>query len=173
MLLSPSLASQTLTLHSVLVLSGKTRGGRVWPTAYTCLDPARQDVWPIRFVENMITSRSMFILRIAGKRRRFLEVDLPFGHFLVSKSSVACSGCFFVLPWLPFSSEILNYITQLNVTCREIMDPNGHRQWARPSPRVFILKELNAAECEGLAYETNFLQQVMLAERLHAHGSLG
>ena len=85
-----SLASQTLTLHSVLVLSGKTRGGRVWPTAYTCLDPARQDiVWPIRFVENMITSRSMFIMRIiiiiAGERRGFLEVDLPFGHFLLSK----------------------------------------------------------------------------------------
>ena len=81
-----SLASQTLTLHSVLVLSGKTRGGRVWPTAYTRLDPARQDVvWPIRFVENMITSRSMFILRIAGERRCFLEVDLPFGHFLLSK----------------------------------------------------------------------------------------
>ena len=81
-----SLASQTLTLHSVLVLSGKTRGGRVWPTAYTRLDPARQDVvWPIRFVENMITSRSMFTLRIAGERRDFLEVDLPFGHFLVSK----------------------------------------------------------------------------------------
>ena len=39
--------------------------------------------------------------------------------------------------------------------CYEIMDPNGHRQWARPSPRVFILKELNAAECEGLACETN------------------
>ena len=38
--------------------------------------------------------------------------------------------------------------------CYEIMDPNGHRQWARPSPRVFILKELNAAECEGLACET-------------------
>ena len=36
----------------------------------------------------------------------------------------------------------------------KIMDPNGHRQWARPSPRVFILKELNAAECEGLACET-------------------
>ena len=81
-----SLASQTLTLHSVLVLSGKTRGGRVWPTAYTRLDPARQDVvWPIRFEENMITSRSMFILRIAGERRGFLEVDLPFGHFLLSK----------------------------------------------------------------------------------------
>ena len=39
--------------------------------------------------------------------------------------------------------------------CYEIMDPNGHRQWARPSPRVFILKELNAAECEGLACETS------------------
>ena len=36
------------------------------------------------------------------------------------------------------------------------MDPNGHRQWARPSPRVFILKELNAAECEGLACETRW-----------------
>ena len=81
-----SLASQTLTLHSVLVLSGKTRGGRVWPTAYTRLDPARQDVvWPIRFVENMITSRSIFILRIAGEWRGFLEVDLPFGNFLLSK----------------------------------------------------------------------------------------
>ena len=33
---------------------------------------------------------------------------------------------------------------------------NGHRQWARPSLRVFILKELNAAECEGLACETTF-----------------
>ena len=32
-------------------------------------------------------------------------------------------------------------------------DPNGHRQWARPSPRVFILKALNAVECEGLACE--------------------
>ena len=51
----PSLASQTLTLHSILVLSG---GGRVWPTAYACLDPARQDiVWPITFMEDMITSR--------------------------------------------------------------------------------------------------------------------
>ena len=28
-------------------------------------------------------------------------------------------------------------------------------QWARPSLRVFILKELNAAVCEGLARETN------------------
>ena len=37
--ISISLASQTLTLHSVLVLSGKTRGGRVWPTAYARLDP--------------------------------------------------------------------------------------------------------------------------------------
>ena len=55
--LGPSLASQTLTLHSVLILSGKTHGGRVWPTAYAHLDPARQDVvWPIRFMENMITS---------------------------------------------------------------------------------------------------------------------
>ena len=34
------------------------------------------------------------------------------------------------------------------------LDPNGYRQWARPSLRVFILKELNAAECEGLASET-------------------
>ena len=39
--------------------------------------------------------------------------------------------------------------------CYEIMDPNGHGQWARSSPRVFILKELNAAECEGLACETS------------------
>ena len=38
--------------------------------------------------------------------------------------------------------------------CYAIMDPNGHRQWARPSPRVFILKELNAAECERLTCET-------------------
>ena len=36
------------------------------------------------------------------------------------------------------------------------MDPNGYRQWARPFPRVFILKELNAAECEGLACETSW-----------------
>ena len=35
------------------------------------------------------------------------------------------------------------------------LDPNGYRQWARPSLHVFILKELNAAECEGLASETN------------------
>ena len=40
--------------------------------------------------------------------------------------------------------------------CYNIMDPNGNRQWARPCPRVFILKELNAAECEGLACETSF-----------------
>ena len=34
------------------------RGGRDRPTAYTRLDPVRQDVvWPIRFVENVITSR--------------------------------------------------------------------------------------------------------------------
>ena len=32
------------------------------------------------------------------------------------------------------------------------MNPNGHRQWARPSLQ---LKELNAAECEGLAYKTS------------------
>ena len=35
------------------------------------------------------------------------------------------------------------------------MDQNGYRQWARPSLRVFILKELNAAVCEGLARESN------------------
>ena len=35
-----------------------------------------------------------------------------------------------------------------------ILDPNGYRQWARPSLRVFIL---NAAECEGLASETSKL----------------
>ena len=46
--------------------------------------------------------------------------------------------------------------------CYEIMDPNGHRQWARPSPRVFILKELNAAECEGLACETSFIEPPFL-----------
>ena len=34
------------------------------------------------------------------------------------------------------------------------LDPNWYRQWARPSLRVFILKELNTAECEGLASET-------------------
>ena len=34
------------------------------------------------------------------------------------------------------------------------LDPNGYRQWARPSLRVFILKEVNAAVCEGLASET-------------------
>ena len=38
------------------------------------------------------------------------------------------------------------------------VDPNGYRQWARPSLRVFILKELNAAECEGLASETSEVQ---------------
>ena len=116
-----SLASQTLTLHSVLVFSGKTRGGRVWPTAYTRLDPARQDVvWPIRFVENMITSRSIFILRIAGAGEVFWKLTYRLGIFYYRKSSVACSSCFFVLPWLPFSSEILNHITQLNVMCRNV-----------------------------------------------------
>ena len=35
------------------------------------------------------------------------------------------------------------------------MDPNVHGQWARPSLRVFILKALNAAECEGLACQTS------------------
>ena len=34
-------------------------------------------------------------------------------------------------------------------------DSNGYRQWARPSLRAFILKELNAAECEGLACKTS------------------
>ena len=35
------------------------------------------------------------------------------------------------------------------------LDPNGqYRQWARPS------KELNAAECEGLASETRYWLQV-------------
>ena len=33
------------------------------------------------------------------------------------------------------------------------MDPNEYRQWADP-PSAFILKELNAAECEDLACET-------------------
>ena len=42
------------------------------------------------------------------------------------------------------------------VKYRTTLDPNGYRQWARPSLRVFILKELNAAaECKGLASETN------------------
>ena len=33
------------------------------------------------------------------------------------------------------------------------MDPNAHGQWARPSLRTFILKELNAVECQGLDHE--------------------
>ena len=37
------------------------------------------------------------------------------------------------------------------------MDPSRYRQWARPSLHVFILKQLNAAVCEGLAGETNQL----------------
>jgi hypothetical protein len=35
--------------------------------------------------------------------------------------------------------------------CYAILDPNGYRQWAIPSLRVFILKDLNT---EGLACET-------------------
>ena len=34
-------------------------------------------------------------------------------------------------------------------------DPNGYSKWARPSLRVSILKELNAAVCKGLADETS------------------
>ena len=34
------------------------------------------------------------------------------------------------------------------------MDQNRYRQWARPSRCEYILKELNAAVCEGLARET-------------------
>ena len=36
-----------------------------------------------------------------------------------------------------------------------VMNPHAHGQWARPSLRMFILKELNAAECESLACETS------------------
>ena len=32
-----------------------------------------------------------------------------------------------------------------------------HGQWTRPSLCTFILKELNSAECEGLACETKHL----------------
>ena len=35
-----------------------------------------------------------------------------------------------------------------------LLDPNAHRQCARPSLYTFILKELYAAEREGLARET-------------------
>ena len=35
------------------------------------------------------------------------------------------------------------------------MDPHRYSQWARPSLHVFILRELNTAECEGLACEIN------------------
>lgn len=35
--------------------------------------------------------------------------------------------------------------------CYATMDQNVHVQWARPFLRAFILKELNAGECEGLA----------------------
>ena len=43
----------------------------------------------------------------------------------------------------------------LYVTC-QILHNFGSKWWARPSLCVFILKELNAAaECKGLASETN------------------
>ena len=36
---------------------------------------------------------------------------------------------------------------------------NAHGQWARPFLCAFILKELNAVECEGLACETRVTVQ--------------
>ena len=51
------------------------------------------------------------------------------------------------------------------------MDPNGYRQWARPSLHVFILKELNAAECEGLACKTKVVKPPPPFSRtLHGEG---
>ena len=60
----------------------------------------------------------------------FGKLTYCLGIYYYRKSSVACSSFFFLC-----------------------FHPNGHRQWARPSLHMFILKELNAAECEGLAYE--------------------
>ena len=53
------------------------------------------------------------------------------------------------------------------------LDPNGYiyiyiyRQWARPSLRVFILKELNAAQCEGLASLTTGFHHLLVSYRLY------
>ena len=48
----------------------------------------------------------------------------------------------------------LCHVVNMIFQCYVIVDPNGYRQCARPSLHVFILQELNTAECEDLACET-------------------
>ena len=60
-----------------------------------------------------------------------------------------------VLPWPAFSSNYYCAIEHHVLKCYTIMDQNGHRQLARPSLQIFILKELNAVECKDLACETS------------------
>ena len=51
--------------------------------------------------------------------------------------------------------ELHHVILHHILKCYAVLDPNAHGQWARPSFRAFnILKELNTAECEGLACKT-------------------
>ena len=63
------------------------------------------------------------------------------GFFTIEKVSfVKVASLFFHGYIIAFSSENLNYITvECHVLkCYTIMDPNGHRQWAGPSLRMFV-----------------------------------
>ena len=89
------------------------------------------------------------------------EVGLSFGRFLPSKKKVRWLNLFFCVSM----ASIFEWNFELRHTLLRhvytVVDPNAHGQWARPSIRVFILKELNAAEYEGLACETSWLTLIL------------
>ena len=105
---SPSLARQTLTL----IYFSSFRKNTLRENLAHCL-------YPFGFMlsgqsdsmENKITSRFfLFIQHVADEWRGFWEVDLPFGHLLLSKKQHP-------LAWLVFLSKVLSYIMHLSVTC--------------------------------------------------------
>ena len=80
----------------------------------------------------------MFILRIAGERRGFLEVDLPFGHFLLSKIWLVSLVQVVPLCFRGYHFQARFWIVSLSWTsCVKMLRNHGSKR-VRPPLRAFI-----------------------------------
>ena len=87
----------------------------------------------------------------------FLVIDLQFGRFLQSKRYLCLSNVFLCASMASILEQDLNYIMQFSIRCQNVM-----QSWIQctgsgsdPPSTCSSGKELNAAECEGLARKTS------------------
>ena len=152
------LSSRTVTLHSISFRINTRREGLAH---CLCLFGSTNDAKPRDIIQNLaqrywpwwhkginLTSKDTFSVICRKSPNSRSTSQKPHG----TPSHAQAKN----LMWRNHISK--NLIGQ-STSC--LTDPNGYRQWARPSLCVFILKALNAVECEGLVCRTNcgFAQQ--------------